>query len=157
MGIEAQLSEELKNAMRAKNKPVLDVVRMVKSKGLEKKTASGYHGGDLTEEDWVEVIGAYVKSLQKSIPEFEKAGEAGRPKIEQLRFDIDYLARWLPSVFDAAKTREVVHSAIEALGARDPKQVGQVMGRIMKEYKGQVDSGLVKRLAEQRLAELAAG
>jgi hypothetical protein len=157
MGIEAQLTDELKSAMRTKDKRVLDVVRMVKSKALEKKTSSGYHGGDLTEADWIEVIGAYVKSLQKSVPEFEKAGDAGRAQIEGLRFEIEYLARWLPSVLDEAETRNIVHAAIAELGVRDPRQVGQIMGRVMKEHKGRIDSALAKRLAEQRLAELAGG
>ena len=77
MGIESELMENMKQAMRAKDKRTLDVLRMVKAKALERKTAASYHGGDLTDQDWVEVIQAYVKSLQKSLPEFEKAGVRG--------------------------------------------------------------------------------
>jgi uncharacterized protein len=157
MGIEAELNEAMKTAMRAKDKRTLDVVRMVKSKGLERKTAAGYHGGELSEQDWIEIVSSYVKQLQKSVPEFEKAGEAGHATVEQLKHEIGYLERWLPAKLDEAGTRSLVDAAIAEMGAKDPRQVGQVMGRIMKEHKDSVDSGLVRRLAEQRLTELASG
>ena len=157
MGVEIELQEALKEAMRAKDKAVLDVVRMLKAKGIEKKTSEGYHGGDLTEADWADIVASYAKQLQKSLVEFEKAGEAGRSAADKLRFEIDYCSRWMPKMLDEAQTRELVNAAIAEMGLRETKQLGQLMGRVTKEHKGKVDPALVKRVAEERLNQIAAG
>ncbi|MCP4675944.1 MAG: GatB/YqeY domain-containing protein, partial [Deltaproteobacteria bacterium] len=55
MSIEEELTTRLKNAMRAKNTRELDVLRMVKTQGQAKKTASGFDG-DTDDAFWTEVI-----------------------------------------------------------------------------------------------------
>ena len=100
---------------------------------------------------WDDVIAAYRKQLQKAIPEFEKAGERGRAQIAQLRFETEFCERYLPRGLDETALRALVRDRITALAITDPKQVGRLVGDIMKTHKGQVEAGDVKRLAEELL------
>jgi uncharacterized protein YqeY len=97
------------------------------------------------------VIGAYRKSLQKALPDYEKAGERGQAQAAQLRFEIEFCERFLPRGLDEAALRALVRERLSALGITDAKQVGRVVGDVMKSHKGQVDAGDVKRIAEELL------
>jgi uncharacterized protein YqeY len=150
MSIEQQLSDQLKNAMRDKDQPTLDVVRMIKTKIMERRTAKGF-SGTVDDALVLDVIGAYRKQLQKALEEFEKAGEKGAEQAAQLRFEIAFCERFLPKGLDAAALRTLVSERLAALGIADMKQVGKLLGDIMKTHKGQVEANDVKRLAEELL------
>ena len=97
------------------------------------------------------MISAYRKSLQKALPDYDKVGERGRAQAEQLRFEIDVLARWLPKGLDEDALRSLVRERLTALAITDPKQIGRLMGDLMKTHKGQIEAADVKRIAEELL------
>ncbi len=150
MSIEAQLTDLLKQAMKDKDQPTLDVVRMIKTKIMERRTAKGF-SGEVNDALVVDVIAAYRKQLQKALEEFEKAGERGAEQAAQLRFEIKFCERFLPKGLDAAALRALVGERLHALGITDAKQVGRLVGDIMKTHKGQVEAADVKRAAEELL------
>lgn len=151
MSIEEQLGEALKQAMRDKDQRTLDVVRMLKSRVAERRTAKGFTG---TVDDAVvrEVIGAYRKQMQKAVEEYARLGDRGAEQVERLRFEIDFCGRFLPASLDETALRALVAERIAQLGVTDPKQVGRLVGEVMKTHKGQVEAGDVKRVAEELLA-----
>ncbi len=150
MPVEQQLNDLLKQAMKDKDQRTTDVVRMIKTKIMERRTAKGFSG---TVDDALvtDVIGAYRKQLQKALEEFDKLGEKGAEQAEQLRFEIGFTERFLPKGLDEPALRELVKERIAALGINDPKQVGKLTGDIMKTHKGQVEAGDIKRVAEELL------
>jgi uncharacterized protein len=150
MSIEQTLTETLTKAIREKDARVADVVRMLKSRITERRTAKGF-SGQVDDALVLDVIGAYRKSLQKALPEYETAGERGAAQAAQLRFEIQFCERFLPRGLDDAALRALVRERLAALGVADAKQVGRVVGDIMKTHKGQVEAGDVKRMAEQLL------
>jgi hypothetical protein len=150
MPIEQTLNDILKQAMKDKDQPALDVVRMIKSKVAERRTAKGF-SGEVDDALIVEVIGAYRKQLQKAVEEFEKAGERGAAQVQKLRFEIGFCERFLPRGMDEAALRAIVAERIAALGLSDVRQVGRLVGEIMKSHKGQVEATDVKRIAEELL------
>ncbi len=150
MPIEQQLNDQLKQAMKDKDQPTLDVVRMIKTKIMERRTAKGF-SGTVDDALVLDVIGAYRKQLQKALEEFEKAGDKGAEQAAQLRFEIGFCEKFLPKGLDAAALRALVSERIAALGIADPKQVGKLLGDIMKTHKGQVEANDVKRVAEELL------
>ncbi len=151
MTIERQLDEALKQAMRDKDQPTLDVVRMVKSKIQERRTAKGF-SGEVDDALLVEVIGAYRKQMQKALEEYEKLGERGAAQVAKLRFEIDFCGRFLPARMGEDELCTLVRERIATLGLADPKQIGRLVGDVMKTHKGQVEAGEVKRVAERLLA-----
>ena len=150
MSIEQDLDHKLKQALRDKDQPTLDVVRMVKSKVQERRTAKGFSG---TVDDALvtEVIAAYRKQMQKAIEEYEKLGDKGKAQVEKLRFEVAFCEQYLPKAMGEDELRALVRERIAALGIADVKQVGRLVGDVMKTHKGQVEAADVKRVAEALL------
>ena len=151
MSLEQTLNDTLTQAIRDKDQRMADIVRMIKSRITERRTAKGF-SGQIDDAVVQDVISAYRKSLQKALPDYEKVGERGRTQAEQLRFEIEVLARWLPKGLDEPALRSLVRERLTALNITDPKQVGRLMGDLMKTHKGQVDAADVKRIAEELLS-----
>jgi uncharacterized protein YqeY len=99
----------------------------------------------------LDVIGAYRKQMQKAVAEFDKVGERGAAQAAALRFEIEFCERYLPKTMDDVAVRALVRERLAALGIADAKQVGRLVGDIMKTHKGQVEAGDVKRIAEELL------
>jgi hypothetical protein len=151
MGLEQDLNDTLKQAIKDKDTATADVVRMLKTRLMERRTAKGF-SGSVDDALALDVIGSYRKQLQKALAEFEKVGERGAGHAGRLRVEIQILDRWLPKGLDETAIRALVGERIAALGVTDPKQVGRLVGDIMKTHKGQVDAAEVKRIAEELLA-----
>ena len=150
MSIEQQLTDTLTQSIRDKDAPTASVVRMIKSKITERRTSKGF-AGEVDDAVVTDVIGAYRKQLQKALAEYEKLGERGAQAAEQLRFEIAFCERYLPRGLDEAALRALVRERLSALGITDAKQVGRLVGDVMKTHKGQVEAGDVKRVAEDLL------
>ena len=148
MSVEQQLNDTLKQAMKDKDQPTLDVVRMIKTKIMERRTAKGF-SGTIDDSLVTDVISAYRKQLQKAVEEFDKLGDKGAEQARQLRFEVGFCERFLPKGMDAARLLGLVKERIALLGIVDAKQVGRLVGDIMKSHKGQVEAGDVKRIAEE--------
>jgi Asp-tRNA(Asn)/Glu-tRNA(Gln) amidotransferase B subunit len=69
----------------------------------------------------------------------------------QRRFEQEFCEGYLPKGVDEAAVRALVKERLAALGIADAKQVGRLIGDIMKTHKGQVEAGDVKRIAEELL------
>ena len=151
MSLEQTLNQTLTQAIRDKDQRTADIVRMIKSKIGERRTAKGF-SGQVDDALVLDVIGAYRKSLQKALPDYDAAGERGRAQAEQLRHEIEYLERWLPKGLDESALRALVRERLTALNITDVKQVGRLVGDVMKTHKGQVEAADVKRVAEELLA-----
>ena len=150
MALEQELTNRLTQAIKGKDGRTADVVRMLKTRLQERRTAKGF-SGQVDDALVLDVIGAYRKQLQKAIAEYEKVGERGAAHAAQLRFEQEFCEGYLPKGMDAAAMRALVRERLATLGIADPKQVGRLVGDIMKTHKGQVEAGDVKRIAEELL------
>lgn len=151
MSLESQLGDLLKDAMRQKDLRTADCIRMIKTKHMERRTASGFKG-PLDDALWLEVVAAYQKQLKKAREEYAALGDKGAPYLPQLDFEIAFCSRFLPQTAGEDEVRAAVREAVARLGVTDPKQAGKVMGEIMKAHKGTFDPQMVKRLVEETLA-----
>jgi len=150
MALEQQLTEALTQAMRDKDTRTADVVRMLKTRLTERRTGKGF-AGEVDDAVVTDVIGAYRKQLQKALAEYDKLGERGAGQAAQLRFEIAFCERFLPKGLDEATLRTVVQERMQSLAITDVKQIGRLVGDVMRTHKGQVDAGEVKRIAEELL------
>ena len=150
MGLEQALDDTLRQAIKDRDARTADVVRMIKARLAERRTAKGFAGA-VDDALVVDVIGSYQKQLQKALVEFEKVGERGAVHVAQLRFELEFCDRYLPKGMDEAALRALVKERFGALGITDAKQAGRLVGDVMKTHKGQVDAAEVKRVAEELL------
>jgi hypothetical protein len=151
MGLEQTLNETLKQAIRDKDTRTADVVRMLKTRLVERRTAKGF-SGQIDDALVLDVISAYRKQLQRALAEYEKVGERGAAHAAQLRLELEVCQRFLPRGLDEAALRALVGERLTALGIADPKQVGRLVGDVMRTHKGQVEAADVKRIAEELFA-----
>jgi uncharacterized protein YqeY len=150
MSIEAQIGDLLKDSIRNRDMRTADCVRMIKTKHMERRTASGFKG-PLDDALWLDVIASYQKQLRKTREEYVAVGERGAAALPQIDFEIELCGRFLPKAAGEDETRAAVREAIVRSGATDVKQTGRVMGEILKANKGRFDASLVKRLLEEEL------
>jgi uncharacterized protein YqeY len=151
MSIHDELVEELKDAMRAHDKRRLDVIRQVETEASRARSAKGFQGDPKSDELYSNVIASYVKKMDKAREEFVAAGERGAEQADKLAFEIEYLDQWMPKALSEDDTRDVVRVAILELKADGPKQMGQVIGHIMKNGPAGLDGALVSRLVREAL------
>ena len=150
MSIEQELSEELKDALRAGDAKRKNAIRAIQTEAARAKSEPGF-GGDTDDAFFEKIIGSFVKKMDKSRREYEELGERGEEMAAKLGFEVEYLGRWLPKLLDEDATLILVKGAIAELDASDPKEAGKVVGFIMKSHKGEVDGGLVNRLVRAEL------
>jgi hypothetical protein len=151
MSLEEDLRARLTAAMKAKDLRVANIIRMVNTKVMERRTAAGFKG---TVDDEVvrDVIAAYKKSLEKAREEFAAAGQKGVEHIAELDFEIEFCRQFLPEQLGEDEARAAVREALAELGGvPDPKSAGRVVGAVMKKHKGRIDAALVKRLLDEEL------
>ena len=149
--ISEELQAELKDAMLSKDAARRDVLRQVQTEITLARSEPGY---DPANDDAVvqAVIESYSKKMQKSVTEYEGYGERGADMADKLKFEVDYLSRWMPQKLDEEATRRLIADKIAELGVSgDDKAAGRVTGMIMKDHKDDVDGGLVNRLVREML------
>ena len=109
--------------------------------------------GEVDDDLYRQVIGSYVKKMEKTRQEYLELGERGAAMAEKLAFEVEYLSRFLPKKLDEDATRTLVRSAIEALGvAGDEKAAGRVTGHVMKQHGKDLDGALVNRIVREELS-----
>ncbi len=148
--LETQLQDLLKQAMRDKDQQTLGVVRMLKTKIMERRTAAGF-SGTVDDALVLDVISSYRKQMMKGLEEFKKAGVTSGEQVETMNYEVAFCEKFLPKGLDASAVEALVKERIAALGIGDQKQIGKLVGDIMKTHKGQIEAGDVKKLAESIL------
>src|SRR5256712_2381557 len=93
--LEAQLREQLTAAIKAKDLKTANLIRMINTKIMERRTAKGFTG---TVDDALilDVISTYKKQMEKAKQEFANAGDRGKDQIAEIEAEIEWCAKWLP-------------------------------------------------------------
>jgi uncharacterized protein YqeY len=152
MSIREELADELRDAMRAKDARKRDVIRQIETEVAIARSRPGFEG-EVDDELYRQVIGTYVKKMEKSRQEYIDIGERGAALAEKLGYEVEYLSRWLPRKLDEEATRALIREAIAELGVeKEEKAAGRVVGHLMKRRGEDLDGGLVNRLAREELA-----
>ncbi|XWN36735.1 MAG: GatB/YqeY domain-containing protein [Balneola sp.] len=151
MALKEQILDELKTAMKAKDKDRLQVLRSLKAKLQEKEIAERKDGeATLTEEQAIAVLMKAAKQRKESITQFE---EGGREDLaEKEKSELAIIEEYLPKMLSEDEVREVVSKKIVDLGAEGPQDMGKVMGPIMGMLKGKADGGLVSKVVKEELS-----
>jgi len=151
MALKEQILEDLKTAMKAKDKDRLQVLRSLKAKLQEKEIAERKDGeAILSEEQAISVLMKAAKQRKESITQFEEGGRQDLADKEKVELAI--IENYLPKMLSEEEVREVVSKKISELGASGPQDMGKVMGPIMGMLKGKADGGLVSKVVKEELS-----
>lgn len=149
--LEARLREQLTASIKAKDLKTANLIRMINTKIMERRTAKDFKG-EVDDVLILDVINTYKKSMEKARVDYVNAGERGKEQVIELDFEIAWCAKWLPVGMSEAELREAVTKIVNELPAKDPKMAGKVIGAVKKQFGDRADAQLVKKLADELLA-----
>ncbi|MBD7964451.1 GatB/YqeY domain-containing protein [Fictibacillus norfolkensis] len=147
MSLLNDLNQDMKQAMKDKNKQKLSVIRMLKA-SLQNEAIK--QGRELNEEEELSVLVREMKQRKDSLQEFEKAGRDDL--VAGLQDEIAVLTPYLPKQLTEEELQEIVAQTISEIGAASKADMGKVMGALMPKVKGKADGGLVNRIVQQQLS-----
>jgi uncharacterized protein YqeY len=148
MGIYDNIPNQLKDAMRARDKERLQALRNIRAALMVEQKASG--ADTVSDEQCIEVLRRLGKQRQESIDAFEAAGRDEAAAEE--RAELAVIEEFLPRLADEATTRAWVAAAVASTGAKGPGDMGKVMGALMKAHKAELDGKLANQLVRAALA-----
>ena len=140
------LQEDLKIAMKAKDKATLmglrNIIGKLKARKIDK-------GGELTEKECLLILQSSAKQLKDSIMQYSDGGRDDLAEIE--KYELKLIEKYLPKPMTENKLREIVQKTIKLNGAKSIKDMGNIMGEVMKDLAGVVDGKMVQNIVKEEL------
>ena len=147
MSLKAQITEDMKTAMRAKDSVRLGAVRLllaaIKQREVDERI-------ELTDADVIAVIEKMLKQRRDSIAAFELAKRDDLADIE--KFEVSVLQTYMPKQMSDAEISAIVDQVIADSGAQGAKDMGKVVGLVRPLVAGMADMGKVSGLIKARLS-----
>ena len=142
-----RISNDIKEAMKAKDKVALATLRNIKKVLLEAKTAPGA-GDTVSDEAALKIIRKLVKQGRESAELYQSQGRSNLAEDELAQVAV--MEKYLPAQMSEEEIETAVKAIIEQLGATTPQEMGKVMGVATKQLAGKADgraiSSIVKKI-----------
>ena len=145
-GIKTQISNDVKDAMRSKDKDRLAALRLILAAFKQKEVDERI---ELSDEQSISVLNKMAKQHRDSIEQFGQANRDDLIKKEQLELDI--IESYLPEKLSEEEVSLLIDEAISETGANSVKDMGKVIGLLKENLQGQTDMGEVSRLIRGKL------
>jgi uncharacterized protein len=146
MSIKAQLTEDMKTAMRAKDKVRLSIIRMIKNE-IDKREIDTRK--ELTDAEALEAVTSYKKIVTQQL-EYATDGKL-QDKIDEFKNELDVVNEYLPKQLSEQEVEQVVQSLITRHNFSGVKDKGALMKVLMPEVKGKADGKLVSEVVTKLL------
>ena len=141
-----QLLQDLKEAMKQKDKERLAVIRMLKgAMQLEEIKLQR----ELNDDEIITTIAKQIKTRKESIQEFKKGGRDDL--IDTTNREIAILSPYLPEQLSEEEVMNIIDQTIAEVQPASMKDMGKLMGVITPKVKGKADLGLVSRIIREKL------
>ncbi|ALO15171.1 hypothetical protein L21SP5_01523 [Salinivirga cyanobacteriivorans] len=148
MSLEKDITQKMKEAMKAKDKPKLEAIRAIKNAILQEKTKAG--GGDEIDQ------ATEMKMLQKLVKQREDSAEIYKKEdrnelAEKELFEANIIKEFLPEQLSEDEIRAEIEKIITETGASSMKDMGKVMGMANKQMAGRADGKLISEIVKAKL------
>ena len=146
MSLKDRILQDVKDAMRTKDKPRLATLRLItaaiKQIEVDKRV-------ELDDEQVLSVLDKMCKQRRESITQFEKAGRDDL--IAQEVSELDIIQPYLPEQLSDTEIAGLIDAAMTATGASSIKDMGKVMGQLKPRLQGRADMGAVSAMIKNKL------
>jgi uncharacterized protein YqeY len=147
MSLLERLNNDMKQAMKNKEKDKLSVIRMLKA-SIQNEAMKQRQ--DLTDDEELTVLSRELKQRKDSLQEFENAGRSDL--VDKVRTELVYVEAYLPQQLSEEDISKIVNETILEVNATSKADMGRVMGALMPKVKGKADGSLVNKLVQQHLS-----
>jgi hypothetical protein len=149
MALFEQINEDIKSAMKARDKVRLDTLRNIKKYFLEAKTAPGAND-ELTDDTALKILTKMAKQGKDAAALFT---QQNRPDLASDELaQVNVIEEYLPEQMSPEALEAAVKSIIESVGATSMKDMGKVMGAATKQLAGKAEGKLISETVKKLLA-----
>ena len=141
-----QLEKDMIEAMKAKEKERLTVIRMVKA-SLKQEQID--HKKEINDDLLIDVVNKQIKMRKDSIAEFEKGGR--QDLIDATQNEIDILMKYLPEQLSTEEVEKIINEIFEEVKPEGQKDMGKVMKEAQAKLKGKADMKEVSTIIREKL------
>ena len=146
MALRERLTEEMKEAMKARDDLKLSTIRMIRSNVKNREIDQKK---ELNEQEIVEIVATLVKQRRESIRMF---GEAGRQDlVDKEEKELNLLLDFLPQQLGREEVAALVDRVVAECGAQGGKDMGRVMKALMPHVAGRADGRMVSDIVKEKL------
>ena len=147
MSLKAQLTDDMKTAMKAGDKERLGVIRLMLAALKQREVDERI---EITDDIVLAVLEKMLKQRKDSISQFEAAGRDDLAKIE--KFESGIIQAYMPQPLSSEEVQALVAQAILDTGAEGPQAMGKVIAALKPQLAGRADMGVVSGLVKNALA-----
>ena len=147
MALKAQITEDMKAAMRAKETARLGTIRLLLSAMKQREVDERI---ELSDADVMGIIEKMIKQRRESIVQYEKGGRADLADAE--KFEVGVLSGYLPQQMTEAEVASEIDAAVASTGAKAMPAMGKVMAILKPELAGRADLAKVSAQVKSRLS-----
>lgn len=147
MSLKAQITEDMKSAMRAKESQRLGTIRLLQAAIKQKEVDERV---ELDDAAIVAIVDKLVKQRKDSITAFAQANR--QDLVDQEQVELDILQHYLPQRLSETEVAAAVAQIVATLGASGPGDMGKVMGAAKKELAGKADMAAVSAAVKAALS-----
>ena len=147
MSLKEQITEDMKNAMRAKDTARLGAVRLLLSAMKQREVDERI---ELADADIINIIEKMLKQRRDSIAAYESANRTDLADIE--KFEVSVLQTYLPQQLTEDEVKVILEKVVADTGAAGMKDMGAVMAAIKPLVAGKADMGKISGLIKARLS-----
>ncbi len=147
MTIKERLNNDVKDAMRAKDKNLLTTLRLITSAVKQIEVDERIEVG---EDRMLAILDKMTKQRKESIAQYEKANRDDL--VAQEQYELNIIAKYMPEPLSAAEVESLINEAITATGAEKMADMGKVMGQIKSKLQGRADMTQVSALIKAKLS-----
>ena len=148
MSLKAQISDDMKTAMRAKDSGRLASIRLINAAIKQKEVDERI---ELNDDQVLSVIEKMIKQRKDSISQFEAGGRQDLADIEKAELVV--LNAYMPAQMSEAEVQAEVSAAVAAVGAAGPQDMGKVMGVLKPKLAGRADMTAVSAMVKAALSK----
>ena len=148
MSLKAQITEDMKTVMRAKDSARLGTIRLLQAAMKQKEVDERV---ELDDAAIIAIVDKLIKQRKDSIAAFEAANRADLADVEKAELEV--LKVYLPERMSETEITAAVQAIVAELGASGPGDMGKVMGAVKTKLAGKADMGLVSAAVKAALAK----
>ena len=151
MSLEKKINEDLKQAMRDKDKRKLSALRAIKSALLIEKTNKDQTSGEeIPESVEMQLLQKQVKQRKESAEQYEEQGRTDLA--EEEKFQASIIEKYLPDQMDEQHLENEIKAIIDEVGAASMQDMGKVMGIATKRLAGKAENKKISEIVKSLLA-----
>jgi len=147
MSLKAQITEDMKNAMRAKDTERLGTIRLLQAAIKQKEVDERV---EIDDAMVIAIVDKMIKQRKDSIAAFESANR--QDLADKEKSEIEVIKAYLPERMSAEEVTAAVKAIVAELGAAGPGDMGKVMGAVKTQLAGKADMGQVSAAVKAALA-----